>query len=1311
MDPEVVSSLNEQIRQLNEMLSRQAVAMSGLAKSMASSAAPALKNASDATRKSTSAQDANSATVGKMGESVTKLEQIRQQSNKNMMDAVKNFSDAAMSSGQALRSFADKLLSSEEGFTKYGDSVSSLGDAAFSLGKSFGPLGFIFGGILNIGSKVLAYQLKQADALYKASDDIAKMGAAGTFTVEQIRRMGANAGLTSFELDKLIVPMKSVEGGFIGLGGTQSDGIKRFGELANVSVGVRNEFRRLGMGDQERNQALANYITMMNKSGAAFSGNLKTQQGLQKAALNYTRSLYELAELTGKDVDTLAKERNAQMETIEVALIQNKWAEEEAEATKRKQEAKTSAEREAAQKDLNRIQRDKAAFDKLNKDLDMSAANAEYKNAIRQQFLTGKVTAETAKMKAAGLDVDKYLENLRSGKAKQGEFAQAINTSLQKSMDNVGQNVLGMNDEVLKLYGLDQETIARLTIMMKYDMRTQAAEAMAAIKANQEGTGAAANDPMQQMRDKKVEAERKAKLMVDELAASMNPLLGNDGMLKAFAGIAAAAAAGLGLLAAAKGLSMLTKLFRKGPVESAVGASAASDAVSVSEDQLLDKNGKPLKGAARDARIAKLSGGKTATITEPKKGVTGAIKGIAESLKQAGKAAPSVIKGGAALAAAVAEIGAGLAAATWIMGNVLPTFADGIKAFKGIEAKNLIDVGLGMAALGLGVVGMFAGTVAAAFSKLIEFVSGGQDPLSEIGNMLFRMQMLQLDPDRIEQNGKALATFASAMASISKLSSTGNLSDSVDQLAEAINSMFKDKAPFDQMVNFSKLNIDLEKTKNNSNAFKYFTDAMSSYEGLGSDAGQIGTAISEGVTGFFDATPPIEQFVEFSKLKIDAKRTKNNATAFKLFAEAMASYKGLGSAVSAISANLANATARFFGVRPPLEEAVYFSHLDINRKRTEINAKAFVSFSHAMSSYKGGPGLLDAVSTIAASKLYTLFETKGPIESFKEFTELKIGDNASKNSQAFLNFAKAIGILTGSGPSVLDTAIDAGGDLLSSLGSTISDAGKAVISAFDFTKAKGSWKQDTSFIKEVNRVAAKYNFSPGALIGLMMSESGIDPQARNPNGGATGLIQFMPATARALGTSTAALYKMNRTEQMKYVDAFFAPHAKGLNNASPGKLYAYVFLPGRAHRDVLTTSNEKYYKANPGLDTNKDGKITISDLDKRVLKKAQQARYGGIFTGPKTGYPMELHGTEMVIPVTTNSVLTKLAKSANDVSNMTFSALRKATDKGAKAKEQADANFLSTEMIFNLAKKFDNVISVLQENDSTQNKILKHSMS
>jgi cell division septation protein DedD len=208
------------------------------------------------------------------------------------------------------------------------------------------------------------------------------------------------------------------------------------------------------------------------------------------------------------------------------------------------------------------------------------------------------------------------------------------------------------------------------------------------------------------------------------------------------------------------------------------------------------------------------------------------------------------------------------------------------------------------------------------------------------------------------------------------------------------------------------LDFDKDKVIDNSDTLVAFSKAMAKVSALGAASG-IGSMVqgmTEGITAFFGGDPPYQDVVDFSHLDIDAKKTKNNATAFKLFSEALSSYEGLGSGLGAISTALADSTAKFFGVKPPLEKFVYFSHLNINPKKADINSKAFVAFSNAMASYKGGPGLIDTISTLAGSAFGSLFGLDGPIEAFGKFANKDFGPNAAANANAFLKYAQGVGL-------------------------------------------------------------------------------------------------------------------------------------------------------------------------------------------------------------------------------------------------------------------------------------------------------------
>lgn len=148
---------------------------------------------------------------------------------------------------------------------------------------------------------------------------------------------------------------------------------------------------------------------------------------------------------------------------------------------------------------------------------------------------------------------------------------------------------------------------------------------------------------------------------------------------------------------------------------------------------------------------------------------------------------------------------------------------------------------------------------------------------------------------------------------------------------------------------------------------------------------------------------------------------------------------------------------------------------------------------------------------------------------------------------------------------------------------------------------------DASFLAEVKRVSQKYGIKEGDLLGLIASESGFNPAA-GQIGDHVGLIQFGVGEAKSVGTSQAALKRMSRAEQMKYVDKFF--ETRGLKKgAGAGQLYATVFAPAYASGDpnkVLYSSPSIEYRSNAPLDSNRDGKITVAEMGGRIEQKKKE---------------------------------------------------------------------------------------------------------
>jgi hypothetical protein len=148
---------------------------------------------------------------------------------------------------------------------------------------------------------------------------------------------------------------------------------------------------------------------------------------------------------------------------------------------------------------------------------------------------------------------------------------------------------------------------------------------------------------------------------------------------------------------------------------------------------------------------------------------------------------------------------------------------------------------------------------------------------------------------------------------------------------------------------------------------------------------------------------------------------------------------------------------------------------------------------------------------------------------------------------------------------------------------------------------------DAAFLGEVKRISQKYGIKEGDLLGLIASESGFNPAA-GEIGGHVGLIQFGVREAKSVGTTQAALKRMSRAEQMKYVDKYFETR-KLKYGAGAGQLYSTVFAPAYASGDpnrVLYSSPSREYSSNAPLDTNRDGRITVAEMGGRIERKKKE---------------------------------------------------------------------------------------------------------
>ncbi|HEV7645972.1 MAG TPA: peptidoglycan-binding protein [Pyrinomonadaceae bacterium] len=145
-----------------------------------------------------------------------------------------------------------------------------------------------------------------------------------------------------------------------------------------------------------------------------------------------------------------------------------------------------------------------------------------------------------------------------------------------------------------------------------------------------------------------------------------------------------------------------------------------------------------------------------------------------------------------------------------------------------------------------------------------------------------------------------------------------------------------------------------------------------------------------------------------------------------------------------------------------------------------------------------------------------------------------------------------------------------------------------------------------AFRNKVIEIADRLLIDPNFLMAIMSFESGatFSPKIKSPVSSATGLIQFMAATAIHLGTTTAALAAMTAIDQLDFVEKYFLPFRGRLLTIEDA--YMAVLFPkgiGKGRDFVLFEVGSKAYKANKPLDFNADGKITVGEAAKKVAER------------------------------------------------------------------------------------------------------------
>lgn len=170
-----------------------------------------------------------------------------------------------------------------------------------------------------------------------------------------------------------------------------------------------------------------------------------------------------------------------------------------------------------------------------------------------------------------------------------------------------------------------------------------------------------------------------------------------------------------------------------------------------------------------------------------------------------------------------------------------------------------------------------------------------------------------------------------------------------------------------------------------------------------------------------------------------------------------------------------------------------------------------------------------------------------------------------------------------------------------------------------FARVPGLAGQSPAFLREFARVVDRLQIDGDAIAALLSHESRFDPTAHNPTGDASGLMQWIPSTARFLfNLSPEQVRALSALEQLPLVEKTFAPwRGKLAARDVPMVGFGGAFI-GKPDSFVAYRKGQKGYDWNAALDTSGDGELTLGEVRDHVL-----AVLGRVKNEPRIPVPPE----------------------------------------------------------------------------------------
>jgi len=240
--------------------------------------------------------------------------------------------------GTSLGGFVTGLAEGKTGQSAYNSAIQGTSDAIGSMAESLGPLGIAFSAILKVLTFGITQATKMADGLYKANQDLSKVGTIGAGGMTEVFTRMQKFGYGIDQIGEMTDLMTKNSQSLALFGGSAEIGARRFADAAGMiqHSDLQRQFMNMGMSVDDINSGIAGYISLQTNLGTSQK---LTSSELQSESADYLMNMSRLSKLTGENADELQKQRD-KLNNIDSFLASiSKEAEKGPEGRKRAQEA------------------------------------------------------------------------------------------------------------------------------------------------------------------------------------------------------------------------------------------------------------------------------------------------------------------------------------------------------------------------------------------------------------------------------------------------------------------------------------------------------------------------------------------------------------------------------------------------------------------------------------------------------------------------------------------------------------------------------------------------------------------------------------------------------------------------------------------------------------------------------------------------------------------------------------------------------------------------------------------------------------